>query len=826
MDFHQVLVETAVGSEMGLGQKMQKALAAVMMAVVCVVAAAMVCGDSFESPDLSYRSLDYDVQVLKNGDMRVVEHIDMHLKKREDDGNTKPWRQLYQRYKLDANKLTAITDVSVKNVTSGKTYTKTDPYLPSDYTVNGEDEDWDKDQANHWYLAAPDVEQPGMAPDNGRQCNYEPNRVRLRDKTTDQFGNKLRVTGLGHPVDSSSGSSANGVVSNGGPHVVGADDVTGFDNFGMSDDFNFNLNPSPEYDYDDTYCMAEADTHNTMTVELGWNIPTTVSADSMKFDIAMTFKGVATQYPDVTYLKWEPFGDENQTPIGKVSGTVKLPKGADTHNSWAWLHYDGNSTTNRGKNGTLHFTANNVTSGKHLDLVAMASSKLSSGVVRVGSKDIKKSVMDEERYEEQQYRSTERAKVFGLLFVMLAGLAVFLECLYYGVKLVIKALGTRVRQQDVTYYRDLPGMSPAAAAEVWNCFEMGTSSKLFSRQISATVLSLASKKAIAIYPGPADYYAGVAGDPNRARQVGAQLATDPRGARELKSTSTIAILPVCSANRASLSLSDSEESALSLLEGVSVQIGSPVYDLEQMKLSVRNWNNGLALQQDFIESSSCEFDGLHVASYASKLPIPVVGMALVAVLGFRYFIYLSMPMVGLVVFGVAALAASAVYGLTRGAIFEKAGMPQTMEVLGFKKYLEDFSDFSKRDVPDLILWDQYLVYATALGIANKVIARLAAAYPNLTDPAWLDDYATGSLLYWYYRPAFWAGADSGFTGGSMESWAPSLTANFGDIGAQLSDGFASVGNAISSSGDSGGSFGGGGFGGSGGGSGGGSFGGR
>ena len=66
---------------------------------------------------------------------------------------------------------------------------------------------------------------------------------------------------------------------------------------------------------------------------------------------------------------------------------------------------------------------------------------------------------------------------------------------------------------DVEYYRDLPYMSPAAAARMNDVMSASSSilgsgkikngDKLVNRQMSSTVMSLASKGAIAIYPGPA-----------------------------------------------------------------------------------------------------------------------------------------------------------------------------------------------------------------------------------------------------------------------------------------------------------------------------------
>ena len=50
--------------------------------------------------------------------------------------------------------------------------------------------------------------------------------------------------------------------------------------------------------------------------------------------------------------------------------------------------------------------------------------------------------------------------------------------------------------------------------------------------------------------------------------------------------------------------------------------------------------------------------------------------------------------------------------------------------LAFKKFLLDFSNMKDYDEKSLVLWEHYLVYATGLGIAEKVIKNLKIKYPT------------------------------------------------------------------------------------------------
>lgn len=66
------------------------------------------------------------------------------------------------------------------------------------------------------------------------------------------------------------------------------------------------------------------------------------------------------------------------------------------------------------------------------------------------------------------------------------------------------------------------------------------------------------------------------------------------------------------------------------------------------------------------------------------------------------------------------------------------------KIMGLYKYLDEASDFSERDLKDVVLWEQYMVYAAAFGLTKKVAARLNAALA-LTDDSTRSMYDLPSL---------------------------------------------------------------------------------
>ena len=60
----------------------------------------------------------------------------------------------------------------------------------------------------------------------------------------------------------------------------------------------------------------------------------------------------------------------------------------------------------------------------------------------------------------------------------------------------------------------------------------------------------------------------------------------------------------------------------------------------------------------------------------------------------------------------------------------EAGNKQLDEILGLKRFLLDFSLIQERGVKEAVIWQDYMVYALMLGIADKVAPQIRELYPD------------------------------------------------------------------------------------------------
>jgi len=58
------------------------------------------------------------------------------------------------------------------------------------------------------------------------------------------------------------------------------------------------------------------------------------------------------------------------------------------------------------------------------------------------------------------------------------------------------------------------------------------------------------------------------------------------------------------------------------------------------------------------------------------------------------------------------------------------GKAELSEVVGLKKYLDEFTLIAEREITETVIWKEYMVYATLFSIADKVIEQFKKVYPE------------------------------------------------------------------------------------------------
>jgi hypothetical protein len=83
-----------------------------------------------------------------------------------------------------------------------------------------------------------------------------------------------------------------------------------------------------------------------------------------------------------------------------------------------------------------------------------------------------------------------------------------------------------------------------------------------------------------------------------------------------------------------------------------------------------------------------------------------------------------------------------------GSAYSAAGQEQARNLIGFRKFLDDFTLTGQRETIEAHLWQEYLVFGALLGVADKVAKQLKDIDPILFEKTVGYDYGTfHSVLY-------------------------------------------------------------------------------
>lgn len=86
-------------------------------------------------------------------------------------------------------------------------------------------------------------------------------------------------------------------------------------------------------------------------------------------------------------------------------------------------------------------------------------------------------------------------------------------------------------------------------------------------------------------------------------------------------------------------------------------------------------------------------------------------------------------------------------GYTRGLKFTPEGQQQARNLLGFKKYLSDFTLINERETIEVALWKEYLVFGALYGMAEKVAQQLKDIDPKVFEQVTgYDSDTLGNLI--------------------------------------------------------------------------------
>ncbi|MCI9287381.1 MAG: DUF2207 domain-containing protein [Clostridia bacterium] len=450
-------------------------------------------------------------------------------------------------------------------------------------------------------------------------------------------------------------------------------------------------------------------------------------------DVTRTYKisykiiDAVKNYNDCSEFYWQFVSTDSEIPANKVTGTIKLPNIVENlEDLRVWAHGPLNGNVKKDSNDTVSFEVEGLEENTMLE-ARIVTPRLVFGINNNTSNEYKlQSILEQEqewadkanrRREEIRLRQENMRKtmittciVFNLIGLVLAVIIVKKIYKYHN---KLKEIPKIKPEQEIEYYRDIEGNeTPAEAAFIYYFKNTGIQYNM-SKVISATMLDLCMKKHIEFEIVP-----------NKKNQIKVILKKDfPEGLARDERLIYELLQKVASKETNSFTMKDFEKYASrhsSSVLGTFSKIEKIAKDLQE--------ENGNYSKESVAKSNSWSTKG--------------VGYVFLAILSVISMWLLIIPAI-----------VAAVYSFkiaSRYNTLTQKGVNRKEELQGLKKYMEEFSMIDDKTVPELVLWEKYLVYATVFGIADKVLKQLKVVYPQITE----GDLAGYTYMYLMYSNNF------------------------------------------------------------------------
>jgi Predicted membrane protein len=535
----------------------------------------------------------------------------------------------------------------------------------------------------------------------------------------------------------------------------------------------YTLNSGTEYGPPGTYLTKTEGSQ----VLIDWSI--SASDEVRTFDVSYRVINAVKIYSDAAELYRKFIGEANGNKISSVQVNLKLPPGAEKYKQGEeiriWGHGPLIGEVEFSGTDTVVWSAKNLPAYTFLEgrvVMPAALFTAAPAAAFTNQAGLAGILAEEERWANEANRERLKAKAeyIGGAGIIAGALA--------GVFLLWRRFG-RSHKAGFTgdYYRELPtGYSPAELSVLWNF------RKMKAQDITATILDLARRKFIYLE----------------------EQTVEERKLLGTKATTTylLSFLPTPEPS----ALRKPEEAVLrpheqKLIEFLQNNIGGgkgPIYLTDIEKYAKKYGESFYQFWKEWTSVVIAQGAEYEFFDHNGNMPaLTIFGGLGLFVLG-----SVLLAKVGVGVIGYALVIAGAIF-LFIPRLFKRrsiSGQEDYVRWQAFKKFLQHFSEMQRHEIPSLIIWEHYLVFAVTLGVAKEVIKQLELVFPNMQDGDYRFGY--GWMTYGAY------------------SSLNSLNQSFDGIGSSFDRALQSAEKAVSKK--SSGSGGGGGFSGGGGGGGGGS----
>ena len=439
--------------------------------------------------------------------------------------------------------------------------------------------------------------------------------------------------------------------------------------------------------------------------EIAWGVGLEDRTATKVYRITYEVKDAIAKFSDYAELYWQFVGQDFEIDAKNITGTILLPNAVENKEEIkVWGHTeDLNGEIYVVDTNRIEFNINQFRAGRYVEVRSLFPTQMITISNRGESKERLEEVIQEETKwandanRRREMQETTKKMVSIAVNVIAIGLSIL------GIKSILKnskKIKTKEKlkpTQEIVYYREIP-REDTTPAEAVALLEKQVGSMNNSIQIgrifSATLLDLSVKKII-------DF------------EVNEKIIT----------------IRILEENPSKLL--NSEKAIFQFLKQACEKTGGQITTKELEKY-IRKSASKIVKLSDKIDKETEQ--ALYQKELADKKENEERAIAFL----FLIVIFITLMSTKMKPFGIIPLAITTLIQLivfsillSKINVLTQKGVNENAKWKGLKKYMQDFSMLDKREIPEVVIWEKFLVYATAFGIADKVLKQLKMVYPNI-----------------------------------------------------------------------------------------------
>ncbi len=465
--------------------------------------------------------------------------------------------------------------------------------------------------------------------------------------------------------------------------------------------------------------------------EIAWGVGLEDQSATKVYEISYQVKDAISKYSDYGELYWQFIGKDFEIDAKNITGTIMLPSNSkNKEDIKVWGHTeDLNGEIYVTDTNKIEFNINQFRAGRYVEIRTLFPENILGTIKKGENKPRLNQVIEEETTWANQANARRKMKETTktiLTIVINIGASILI---IFSIRSIIKnskkikTLKKIEPSQKSTYFREIPrkDSTPTQSLSLLTKQIGGFNNSIYlGRIFTATLLDLSLKRILEFTPNEKQVTIeileqapqGLAGDEQvvfefikKATEKTSGKITTKELEKYIRKSPSSKILKLAN-NIDSLTEETLYQKGLASKEGKTKKTEATIFAI-------------------FLGVSIPFISGIFTILMVSSINVWVMALLMLAVI------------VQLIVFCILS---------SKTNVLTQEGVDEHEKWKGLKKYMEDFSMLDKREIPEVVIWESFLVYATAFGIANKVLKQLKIVYPNMSEQWNMNSYGYMYLM--------------------------------------------------------------------------------